>query len=461
MATETSKCRACGAVNRLPAALSFRSQIVCARCKTPFFGGRDVQKWLERYELASEDSTLLRQLLERYPSLIVGLADAIQIAQRAEDLEVRERELVEHQQHIDEAHAERMAVEDRYHDELKKVEDKLIFVRDLEKRYGPVATWPDALAFHDRAMSEKQPLHEGDPIELDISEEPQAPPPSTLEEALAELQAMVGLSRVKREVAELAEVLRVQQLRTSHGLRTSEKSLHLVFYGNPGTGKTTVARLLGKIYRALGLLSKGHVVETDRSGLVAGYIGQTALNVARAVKRSLGGVLFIDEAYSLAPQDADSRDFGHEAVQTLLKAMEDHRHELVVVVAGYPAEMQRFIQSNPGLESRFTRYLNFDDYSDSELLEIFSLLCALSDYEPTPQARSRMLSVFGEARQQRGSQFGNGRFVRNFFQRVVAAHASRLADSPNPRRDMLVRITPPDVSEAWRRETEDSLPQRT
>ena len=271
---------------------------------------------------------------------------------------------------------------------------------------------------------------------------------------------MIGLNRVKREVAQLTDVLRMQQVRAARGLRSSENSLHLVFYGNPGTGKTTVARLLGKIYRALGLLSKGHVVETDRSGLVAGYIGQTALNVTQTVKRSLGGVLFIDEAYSLSPPEADSRDFGQEAIQTLLKAMEDHREDLVVIVAGYPHEMQRFIGSNPGLESRFTRYLNFDDYSQSELLDIFCFLCGVSDYAATPQAKNALLDLFGKAREERGLQFGNGRFVRNFFQRVVAAHASRLSATENPERNLLVRITHADIEEAWRRESEDYLPRR-
>ena len=229
-----------------------------------------------------------------------------------------------------------------------------------------------------------------------------AEPPPTLDELFAELDALVGLAAVKDEIHHQAELLRVDRLRTEHGLKTPGVNRHLVFVGNPGTGKTTVARLVAGIYRALGVLPQGQLVETDRSGLVAGYVGQTALKTIDVVKSALGGVLFVDEAYTLAGDD-----FGSEAINTLVKAMEDHRDDLVLIVAGYPDEMEVFIRSNPGLSSRFRTTITFDDYSDDELVAIFASMCKDADFTPAPECTTRLRARLQEAVRDRG--FGNAR----------------------------------------------------
>ncbi|MBQ9347534.1 MAG: AAA family ATPase, partial [Oscillibacter sp.] len=208
--------------------------------------------------------------------------------------------------------------------------------------------------------------------------EEQETPPENIEDLQKELDGYIGLERVKQEVRSLVNLVKVHQLRRENGLPEPELSLHMVFTGNPGTGKTTVARIMARIYKSLGILSKGQLVEVDRSGLVAGYVGQTALKTAKAVESALGGVLFIDEAYAL--NGKGDNDFGQEAIDTVLKAMEDHRDDLVVIVAGYDELMDAFIHSNPGLESRFNRFLHFDDYTEEELLKIFQMRCDKGGY---------------------------------------------------------------------------------
>lgn len=250
----------------------------------------------------------------------------------------------------------------------------------------------------------------------------------SLEELMNELNSMVGLEAVKTDVAGLINFLKVQQLRKSKGLATAPISLHHVFYGNPGTGKTTVARLLSQIFKSMNLLSKGHLVETDRSGLVAGYVGQTALKVTEVVSKALGGILFIDEAYSLAGQ---GNDFGQEAIETLLKQMEDHRDDLVVIVAGYPDRMNEFLSSNPGLRSRFNRYLRFEDYAPSQLVSIFELFCDKSGYQILLTAREKLQSVFNVAYNKRDKTFGNARFARNLFERTISNQANRVVALPD------------------------------
>ena len=200
----------------------------------------------------------------------------------------------------------------------------------------------------------------------------------------------------------------------------------MVFYGKPGTGKTTVARLIGEIYKALGVISKGHLVEADRAKLVAAYVGQTAIKTTEIVNNALGGMLFIDEAYTLAPADARGNDFGQEAIDTLLKLMEDHRNELVVIVAGYPQEMGRFVASNPGLQSRFNKYLSFDDYAPAELVKIFNHFCNQNDYRLTESATEKIGEFFQSAYQTRDKMFGNARLARNLFERAIESQSTRI-----------------------------------
>jgi AAA+ superfamily predicted ATPase len=247
--------------------------------------------------------------------------------------------------------------------------------------------------------------------------------PANLSAILAELNSLIGLDAVKTDVIQLVNYLKVQQLKHSKGMRSFPVSLHYVFYGNPGTGKTTVARLLAQIYQSLGLLSKGHLVETDRSGLVAGYLGQTALKVNEVVSKALGGILFIDEAYSLTKRE-DS--FGEEAIEVLIKQMEDHRDDLIVIVAGYTDKMDEFLSSNPGLHSRFNKYLKFQDYGPAELAAIFERFAAKEDMHLSTDAREKLQSVFQTAYNTRDNTFGNGRLARNLYERVISNQANRI-----------------------------------
>ena len=262
----------------------------------------------------------------------------------------------------------------------------------------------------------------------------------TVEELLAELDGLIGLRTVKAEVHRQAAVLRVERLRAEQGLRTPAISRHLVFTGNPGTGKTTVARLVSGIYAALGVLAKGHLVEVDRAELVAGYLGQTAMKTAEVIGRAVEGVLFIDEAYSLAGDE-----YGEEAVDTLVKAMEDHRDDLVVIVAGYPAPMTELIDSNPGLASRFRTTIDFHDYDDDELARIFVRMAEASDFEPTEAAMDRFRELLAGV--PRGTGFGNARFARNLLEEAIGRQAWRLRDVEVPTRDQLRLLEPDDLAE--------------
>jgi stage V sporulation protein K len=264
-----------------------------------------------------------------------------------------------------------------------------------------------------------------------------------LQQSLDQLHLLTGLSAVKSTVQELVNITKVAQMQVKAGIKAPSITRHLVFTGNPGTGKTTVARILGEIYRNLGVLSKGHFIEVDRSNLVAEYLGQTAPKTVKVVESALGGVLFIDEAYSLVP-DGRGDVFGQEAINTLLKMMEDHREDLVIVVAGYKGEMSRFIDSNPGLKSRFSRSVHFEDYSPSELAEIFKVRCEQHGYLFSDKTLESVRHLVNQFEHQVG-ELGNGRFVRNIFDRCVAIQCNRLAALAKPTKEDLKTFLPTDI----------------
>ena len=270
----------------------------------------------------------------------------------------------------------------------------------------------------------------------------------SLEELLETLDELIGLENIKQSVKSLINYVKIRKLRQENELPNPPLSLHMVFTGNPGTGKTTVARILSELYKAIGVLSKGQLIEVDRSGLVAGFVGQTALKTTEAVTSALGGILFIDEAYALAPEVGTGNDFGREAIEALLKMMEDHRDDLIVIVAGYSDPMERFITSNPGLESRFNRYFFFEDYNSEELYKIFDAMCVRSEYLLTDDAKEYAREHFRMIYEFRDENFGNARHVRNFFENIVTVHSDRVSSLDGHTRDDLTMVILEDLEKA-------------
>jgi SpoVK/Ycf46/Vps4 family AAA+-type ATPase len=279
----------------------------------------------------------------------------------------------------------------------------------------------------------------------DKDEKEELPPSEPLDKLLGELNSLIGLAGVKRQVQSMVNLLDIQKKRAAKGLVNKGQSFHLIFTGKPGTGKTTIARLIAKIYRSMGLLRRGQLVETDRAGLVGQYIGETAVKTQNALARAEGGVLFIDEAYALAPED-NGKDFGREAIDTLLKAMEDNRDNLLVIVAGYPDLMDHFINhTNPGLPSRFPTTIFFEDYSADELRQIFELIARNADYVPTKECIEAVKTHYEKVLAKRPPNFANARDVRNLFQKATQNQADRLNGLDDPSLEQLKTLLLEDL----------------
>lgn len=330
--------------------------------------------------------------------------------------------------------------------------DRLCYEMMLSNSIGDVTAYRRQERFDDQmkdleAMSPTSnswSAKKEEPKQEEKTQEKPEEPEKSLEELMAELNELTGLQSVKEDVNSLINLLRIRKIRKERSMKDIPVSMHLVFTGNPGTGKTTVARLLAKIYHALGALSKGQLVEVDRSELVGGYVGQTAIKTQEVINSALGGVLFIDEAYSLVAGRGEG-DFGREAVDTLLVEMENHRDDLAVIVAGYPAPMEEFLQSNPGLRSRFNKFIFFPDYTPDELYDIFTGMVDKNGYKLSDKAAEKAKKIFTDLYDYRDDTFANGRTVRNFFEKTMIAQANRLASVENIPDEQLILLEEEDL----------------
>lgn len=312
---------------------------------------------------------------------------------------------------------------------------------DEQSRVSADEALNEARALFENANKPKAPLPTQTATGEKVPEQEEKPKePET--DPMDDLNVLIGLTSIKHDVRELTDFAKVQKLRKDEGMKSVPVSLHLVFTGNPGTGKTTVARIISRIYKQIGVLSKGQLIEVDRSGLVAGYVGQTALKTQEKINQALGGVLFIDEAYALS-QENDA--FGQEAIDTILKAMEDHRDDLVVIVAGYTEPMEKFINSNPGLKSRFNKYIEFPDYSVDELEEIFNMNLNKYEYELEEDAKKHIREMINQRKLTRLENFANAREIRNLFEEIVTNQARRIAGMEKPTADDIRLITCEDL----------------
>jgi len=319
--------------------------------------------------------------------------------------------------------------------DMSKINETVAELNKLETKYNKLLTEFNNLKTSKNSSTNNNAINK----EQNASKEDKR----TLEDLLAELNNLIGLSKLKEEISTIINQIKIGKLRKEKGLSSVTMSNHLVFMGNPGTGKTTVARLLGNIYKELGLLSKGQLVEVDKSDLVAGYTGQTAIKTQGVIEESIGGILFIDEAYSLVTEGTGG--FGKEAIDTLLKAMEDNRDDFVVIVAGYPDEMKEFLESNPGLESRFNNFIDFEDYKGSELYEIFAGMCKKHKYVLEPAVIEPLKKYFENLYENRGANYANARDVRNFFEKALKRQVNRLAKLGNLTDNELIKITTEDL----------------
>ena len=332
---------------------------------------------------------------------------------------------------------EKKQKEDRKQKEEEKKRLKEAFFKRVEEDARLAKEREEKLA-KEKFLAVKKRLEERERAEQEEQEK-------QIKEILGELNSLVGLSDVKGEIQSLTNLIKIRKLREKMQMPVMDMSYHMVFTGNPGTGKTTVARIVGRIYKALGILSDGKMVETDRSGLVAGYVGQTAIKVHEIIEQAIGGVLFIDEAYSLVNPDVPN-DFGSEAVDALVKLMEDHRDNLVIIVAGYTDEMKTFLKSNTGLISRFNKFINFPDYSRDELIDIMEVMADGAGLKIEEGAKELVLEQLGSMRQEEWEDFGNARGIRNMFEKIVTNQANRLVQIGTPTKEQLMTIVAQDVT---------------